>query len=84
MSRTLGSGGLRAPLTDRQRKTLIAARKSADLNQTQLAEQIDCTQAQVARVECGSGDPSEALLTRWCTALGLACQVEIRVTIRKS
>ncbi len=51
-------------------RDLAAARKAADLTQTQVAERMGTSQALVSRLESGGVDPQHSTEDRWADAIG--------------
>jgi transcriptional regulator with XRE-family HTH domain len=50
--------------------TLAEARRKAGLTQTELADRMKTSQAEVARIESGRGGPKWATIERYASALG--------------
>lgn len=58
-------------------RALIEARTKAKLTQTEVAERMETSQAAVARLEAGSGNPSLATLKRYAEATGSHLKIEL-------
>lgn len=54
---------------------LISARAQADLTQEQVAEKMQVTQALVARLESGRGNPTKSTLERYAEATGTRLKI---------
>ncbi len=58
-------------------RALIKARSEANLTQTELAVRMSTSQAAIARLEAGKGNPSLATLKRYAKATGSHLKIEL-------
>jgi DNA-binding XRE family transcriptional regulator len=58
-------------------RALIKARSQANLTQSELAARMSTSQAAVARLEAGKGNPSLATLKRYAKATGSRLKIEL-------
>ncbi len=59
-------------------RALIEARTKAKLTQTEVAARMETSQAAVARMEAGNGNPSLATLKRYAEATGSHLKIELQ------
>ena len=59
-------------------RALIEARTKAKLTQTEVAIRMETSQAAVARLEAGNGNPSLATLKRYAEATGSHLKIELQ------
>ena len=75
--------GLRSvPLDQAQRTLLVQRRNELGLSQQQLADRVGCLQLSIHNIEAGKHQPTQAMLQKLCTALGLEFDVSIYVYLR--
>lgn len=79
MTRRANSGPA-VPLTDSNRKTLREART---ITQRELAARLGVGSQYISNVEWGLRNPSLSLLNRWCEEIGLTCEVNTTVVIKR-
>jgi predicted transcriptional regulator len=58
-------------------RALIKARSAANLTQAEVAVKMSTSQAAVARLEAGSGNPSMATLKRYAKATGTHLKIQL-------
>ena len=58
-------------------RALIRARSQANLTQAELAARMSTSQAAIARLEAGKGNPSVATLKRYAAATGAHLRIEL-------
>lgn len=62
---------------------LVAAREKMGFTQTALAAELGVAQARVAEWERGRKSPTRESLDAWCAALGLGCEITVRIKLTR-